>query len=329
MHDLLGLLALLLLRVRLRVIPLQRRLPDRARLIAISDEDLDLLLIDRVTDSSSPVSGVLARVLVLGLDTTLLAVLGPSLALRLGFVALLRDGFGRVGVGQDRLQGLVLLLLDLFLVRDLLLQSLLLLGVGLGVVSGRGVRGRRIRVLVLQTLRLLERSGQFVDGSAELTGAKGRGELGDLAVVAVPLGDLAGAGELGLLRQGVLAQVDCGVSLIHAAVPSCFLSHGPALSRWPLLTCLGRLERLVRTPRLAPQPVLVEGEDGDLLLHRVGQVLVQVRETVRVGRQGVVHAAKAVAGRLGAEPLQVDDIQRTDVVRVAAEFVLPVPCYVS
>ncbi|GJC99867.1 hypothetical protein ColKHC_08693 [Colletotrichum higginsianum] len=108
----------------------------------------------------------------------------------------------------------------------------------------------------------------------------------DLVVVNVPLRHLTtGAVELGLLGLRVVAEID---SLCV------FLA-------------------LVGTPRLAPQPLLRQAVDGNLELHVVGQVLVEVGQTVGVGTEGVIGLAEAVASSEFTEAPEINDVQRRDV----------------
>mmetsp|Transcript_11558 Transcript_11558/g.46766 ORF Transcript_11558/g.46766 Transcript_11558/m.46766 type:complete len:283 (+) Transcript_11558:1132-1980(+) len=103
--------------------------------------------------------------------------------------------------------------------------------------------------------------------------------------------------ELGFLELGVVAEVDG----------------------------LGGDLRGVGAPRLAPEPVLREREDGDRVLRVIRQILIEVGERVRVARELVVDGAELVADGESAEGVQIDHVERRDVVRLAAEVVLPVP----
>ena len=87
--------------------------------------------------------------------------------------------------------------------------------------------------------------------------------------------------------------------------------------------CLRRGQRRVGAPALAPQPVLRQAEYWDLVLGVVRQVLVQVRQRVRVPTKLVVNRPQLVPGRHAPEPHQVDDVQGADVVRLAVQVVLP------
>ena len=58
---------------------------------------------------------------------------------------------------------------------------------------------------------------------------------------------------------------------------------------------LGILQTLLATPCLAPQPLLGQRLDGDLVDHVVGQVLVQVGQTVGVLAQRLVLSPESVS----------------------------------
>ena len=58
---------------------------------------------------------------------------------------------------------------------------------------------------------------------------------------------------------------------------------------------LGILEALLAAPGLAPEPLLGQGLDGDLVDHVVGQVLVQVGQTVGVLAQRLVLSPESVS----------------------------------
>lgn len=59
------------------------------------------------------------------------------------------------------------------------------------------------------------------------------------------------------------------------------------------------------------------------MLSIVGQILVQVRQAVGVLAQAVVDGTVVVAGGQATEAVQVNDEQRTDVVRLATQVLLP------
>lgn len=54
-------------------------------------------------------------------------------------------------------------------------------------------------------------------------------------------------------------------------------------------------QRLLTTPRRAPEPGLIQGMDSDLILHAVRQVLVEVGERVWVVRESLVLASKSIS----------------------------------
>ena len=58
---------------------------------------------------------------------------------------------------------------------------------------------------------------------------------------------------------------------------------------------LGILQTLLTAPGLAPEPLLGQGLDGHLVDHVVGQVLVQVGETVGVLAQRLVLSPESVS----------------------------------
>jgi len=58
--------------------------------------------------------------------------------------------------------------------------------------------------------------------------------------------------------------------------------------------------------------------------HVVGQILVQIRQTVRVAAQALVLSAQAISSRYLAELHQVDHIECADMVASAAEVVGPI-----
>ena len=58
---------------------------------------------------------------------------------------------------------------------------------------------------------------------------------------------------------------------------------------------LGILQTLLAAPGLAPQPLLGQRLDGDLVDHVVGQVLVQVGQTVGVLAQCLVLSSQSVS----------------------------------
>ncbi len=59
---------------------------------------------------------------------------------------------------------------------------------------------------------------------------------------------------------------------------------------------------VVGAPGLAPEPLLGQTEDGHLVLGIVGQVLVQVGQTVGVARQLVVGRAQGVTHGIASVP---------------------------
>eukprot|EP00968_Pinguiococcus_pyrenoidosus_P029322 scaffold8485_cov277-Pinguiococcus_pyrenoidosus.AAC.8 len=87
---------------------------------------------------------------------------------------------------------------------------------------------------------------------------------------------------------------------------------------------LRRSLALVAAPALAPQPLLRQREDLHLVLRIVRQVLIEIRQRVRVARQVVVDRAQGVPDREAPEALQVHHIQGADVVWKASKVVLPV-----
>lgn len=66
---------------------------------------------------------------------------------------------------------------------------------------------------------------------------------------------------------------------------------------------------VVGAPGLAPEPVLRERLDAHLMDHVVRQVLIEVRQAVRVRRERLVLAAQAVASRDPPEAHQVHHVQ--------------------
>ena len=58
---------------------------------------------------------------------------------------------------------------------------------------------------------------------------------------------------------------------------------------------LGILQTLLTAPGLAPEPLLGQGLDGHLVDHVVGQVLVQVGQTVGVLAQRLVLSPESVS----------------------------------
>jgi hypothetical protein len=59
--------------------------------------------------------------------------------------------------------------------------------------------------------------------------------------------------------------------------------------------------------------------------HVVGEILVEVRQRVRVTREPLVLLPQAVPCRQLAEPLKVNDVEGGDVVGSPVEVLLPVP----
>mmetsp|Transcript_17106 Transcript_17106/g.35117 ORF Transcript_17106/g.35117 Transcript_17106/m.35117 type:complete len:606 (+) Transcript_17106:146-1963(+) len=82
---------------------------------------------------------------------------------------------------------------------------------------------------------------------------------------------------------------------------------------------------LIRAPGFAPQPLLRQRVDAHIVLGVIGQILIEVGEAVRVGRQLLVVLPELVPHELPPEAAQVDDVQGRDVVRLAAEVLLPEP----
>lgn len=64
--------------------------------------------------------------------------------------------------------------------------------------------------------------------------------------------------------------------------------------------------------------------DRDVAPKLVWEILVEVGERVGVGRQRLVLLPQAVAGGDLAEAVEVDDVERADVVRAALQVLLPV-----
>ncbi len=58
--------------------------------------------------------------------------------------------------------------------------------------------------------------------------------------------------------------------------------------------------------------------------HVVGQVLVQVGQTVGILRKGLVLASQSITCSQLSKPKQVNNIQGTDVVASVAQMILPV-----
>lgn len=108
--------------------------------------------------------------------------------------------------------------------------------------------------------------------------------------------DSFGIGQLVLLCQRVVAEVDR----------------------------LGILQRLVRAPRPAPEPLLRQREDGHCALGNVGQVLVEVGKRVLVRGVLLVAEAQMVAGPRRTEALEIDCKEGRDVIRLAIQLCLPV-----
>ena len=78
------------------------------------------------------------------------------------------------------------------------------------------------------------------------------------------------------------------------------------------------------TPGLAPEPLLGEALDGDLVDHVVGEVLVQVGQGVGVLGQGLVLPTEPVPCSQLSEPQQVHHVQGGDVVASVPKVVTPV-----
>lgn len=87
---------------------------------------------------------------------------------------------------------------------------------------------------------------------------------------------------------------------------------------------LGFLLAFVAAPGFTPEPLLWEGLDGYLVDHVVGQVLVEVGQTVGVLTQHLILAPKPVPRSQPTEPLQVNHIEGTNVVLAVTEMVPPV-----
>lgn len=93
-------------------------------------------------------------------------------------------------------------------------------------------------------------------------------------------------------------------------------------------------------PGLAPEPLLWQREHphvvpsnsegklkrGELetVLQDVGEILVEVGQGVRVAAEVVVGRAQNVGNALAPELVDVDDVERRDVVGLALELVLPI-----
>ena len=83
--------------------------------------------------------------------------------------------------------------------------------------------------------------------------------------------------------------------------------------------------RRAAAPRFAPEPLLRQREDRDLMLRIVRQVLVQVRERVRIATELVVGPAQHVSDTTLAKDVEINDVKRTDVVRLPLQVLFPVP----
>ena len=136
-------------------------------------------------------------------------------------------------------------------------------------------------------------------------------EAFDLGVVVVPLGhDAHGRVQFGLLGLRIVAQVDrLGLGLGRVVAPR--------LAPQPLLR--QRLDRHLPSPFdfFFSFPSRRFGHIGGgsyLVDHVVGQVLVEVGQTVGVLAEGLVLAAQSVAGGDAPEAFQVDHVQGADVV---------------
>ena len=59
------------------------------------------------------------------------------------------------------------------------------------------------------------------------------------------------------------------------------------------------------------------------MLHVIGQILVQIRQTIGIPGQLVVHCSQRVPRRHASKPHQIHHVQRTDVVRPTLQVVVP------
>ena len=60
------------------------------------------------------------------------------------------------------------------------------------------------------------------------------------------------------------------------------------------------------------------------MLHVIRQILVQITQTVRISREHLILPTQPITSRESAEPVQINNVQRGDMVGFAAEEVLPV-----
>ena len=79
----------------------------------------------------------------------------------------------------------------------------------------------------------------------------------------------------------------------------------------------------VRAPRFAPQPFLRKRENWHLVLGVVGQILVQIRQTAGVGRQGLVLGTQNIAYAILSEFFQVHNVESRNVIGFSSQMAFP------
>ena len=83
--------------------------------------------------------------------------------------------------------------------------------------------------------------------------------------------------------------------------------------------------RPVVAPGFAPEPLLRQGEDRHLILGIIGQILIQIRQGIRVPAELVIRRPEPITHRGSSEASQVYHVQCRNMIRFVSEVLLPVP----